>query len=213
MVDIAVIEVGLGGLNDSTNIIPPPLMAVVTNIALDHTEILGDSKEKILQQKLGIVKAGSKVLIGNSVDRQVTQERCSAIKVDTLISQDYRNPNDFMSEINDLVRLGADLIDNRYHYKQAINNQIMSLSMPCRMQRFVDNDAYPHLKQIVLDVGHNEDAISKVLASIQRDMPADSHKKWTLIFGCKANKDVGSIWARFIEHASIIEEVIVCKIN
>lgn len=64
-VDIAVIEVGLGGRLDSTNIIHP-MLSVITNISLDHTAILGDSEEAIAVEKAGIIKTGVPVVIGHA---------------------------------------------------------------------------------------------------------------------------------------------------
>lgn len=64
-VDIAVIEVGLGGRLDSTNIIDP-LMCVITNISLEHTALLGDTLEKIASEKAGIIKPGKPVVAGRS---------------------------------------------------------------------------------------------------------------------------------------------------
>ncbi len=58
-VDFAVVEVGIGGRLDSTNVIPPPLVAVITNIGLDHVNLLGDTLEKIAGEKAGILKAGT----------------------------------------------------------------------------------------------------------------------------------------------------------
>ena len=62
-VDVAVIEVGLGGRFDSTNIIDPKL-SVITNIGWDHMNILGDSLEKIAFEKGGIIKQNIPVVIG-----------------------------------------------------------------------------------------------------------------------------------------------------
>lgn len=62
-VDIAVIEAGLGGRLDSTNIITP-VVSVITNISLDHTDILGDTLEKIAGEKAGIIKSGVPVVVG-----------------------------------------------------------------------------------------------------------------------------------------------------
>jgi len=64
-VDIAIIEVGLGGRLDSTNIITPEL-SVITNISLDHTNILGNTLKKIAGEKAGIIKPGIPVVIGES---------------------------------------------------------------------------------------------------------------------------------------------------
>lgn len=61
--DLVVLEVGLGGRLDATNIIPPPEAAVITNIGLEHTEILGDTPEKIAGEKAGIIKASSNVVL------------------------------------------------------------------------------------------------------------------------------------------------------
>ena len=60
--DFVVLEVGMGGALDSTNVIAPPEVAVITNIGLDHTEFLGDTIEKIAMTKCGIIKPGSSVV-------------------------------------------------------------------------------------------------------------------------------------------------------
>lgn len=66
-VDIAVIETGLGGRLDSTNVITP-LLSVITNISLDHTQFLGDTLEKIAGEKAGIIKPNAPVIIGETHD-------------------------------------------------------------------------------------------------------------------------------------------------
>ncbi len=63
-VDVVVLEAGLGGRLDSTNVIRDPLCSVITGIALDHTAILGDTVEKIAREKAGIIKDGAPVLFG-----------------------------------------------------------------------------------------------------------------------------------------------------
>lgn len=76
-VDLAVIEVGLGGTLDATNVISP-LVAIITNVDLDHTEILGDTVEEIAQDKAGIIKEGVKVVSGASQPSVISiiQKRC-----------------------------------------------------------------------------------------------------------------------------------------
>lgn len=64
-VDIAVVEVGMGGRLDSTNVITP-LLSVITNIGLDHTQFLGDTLEKIAAEKAGIIKPGVPVVVGET---------------------------------------------------------------------------------------------------------------------------------------------------
>lgn len=66
-VDVAIVEVGLGGRLDSTNIIKPE-MCVITNISIDHVAILGNSRRKIAAEKAGIIKSGIPVVIGEADD-------------------------------------------------------------------------------------------------------------------------------------------------
>ncbi len=61
-VDLAVVEVGLGGLLDSTNVLPSPLVSVITNVDYDHTEVLGSTLTEIAGQKAGIIKPGGFVV-------------------------------------------------------------------------------------------------------------------------------------------------------
>lgn len=81
-VDIAVIEVGLGGRLDSTNVITP-LLSVITNISYDHMNLLGDSLEKIAEEKAGIIKKNNIILIGEKqeevrkvFERKAAEEDC-----------------------------------------------------------------------------------------------------------------------------------------
>lgn len=80
-VDYAVIEVGMGGRLDSTNIITPEL-SVITNISFDHTQFLGDTLAKIAGEKAGIIKSGIPAVIGEAVSetepvfRQKARGRC-----------------------------------------------------------------------------------------------------------------------------------------
>ena len=67
--DVVVLEVGMGGRLDSTNVIESPLVSVITGIALDHTAVLGDTVEKIAFEKAGIIKHGSPVVYGGRDDK------------------------------------------------------------------------------------------------------------------------------------------------
>ena len=87
-VDIAVIETGLGGRLDSTNIIMPEL-SVITNIGYDHTQILGDTLAKIAFEKAGIIKPKTPVIIGEThIETQLIFEQIANEKKSTLIFAD-----------------------------------------------------------------------------------------------------------------------------
>lgn len=71
--DYVVLEVGLGGRFDATNVIPVPEVAVITSISIDHTDLLGDTVERIAYEKCGIIKHGGKVVAYADNDKAVTQ--------------------------------------------------------------------------------------------------------------------------------------------
>jgi len=85
--DVVVLEVGLGGRLDSTNVIDAPDAAVITNIALEHTEVLGDTPTKIAGEKSGIIKPGADVILSaqsaevEAVVRRTCEERGCALRV------------------------------------------------------------------------------------------------------------------------------------
>ena len=80
-IDVTVIEVGLGGRFDSTNVITPEL-SVITNIGWDHMNILGDTLEKIAFEKAGIIKPGVPVVIGESIPESLPVfEKIAAEKI------------------------------------------------------------------------------------------------------------------------------------
>ena len=77
--DVVVLEVGLGGRFDATNIIPPPLAVVIPSIGLDHTQLLGDTIQEIAFEKSGVIKGGHPVVVGPGMDPQalkVIRRRC-----------------------------------------------------------------------------------------------------------------------------------------
>lgn len=84
-VDFAIIEVGMGGRLDSTNIITP-ILSIITNISLDHTQFLGDTVEKIAYEKAGIIKPEIPALVGEVYEQSVAQIFAeTAVKNNTLV--------------------------------------------------------------------------------------------------------------------------------
>ncbi len=95
-VDVAVIEVGLGGRLDCTNIINPEL-SIITNISKDHTNLLGKSKREIAYEKAGIIKRGKPVVIGEAdkVTRQVFDSKALPLKSPITYAEEERNITDY----------------------------------------------------------------------------------------------------------------------
>ena len=103
-IDVAVLETGLGGRFDATNVIDSPLVSVITKIGLDHTAILGDTVEKIAAEKCGIIK-------NNAVVTSLTQPQ-SAFEVISSYAQNVITPNQ-----NDLTDINVSVLGNSFCYK------------------------------------------------------------------------------------------------
>ncbi|MBQ3063277.1 MAG: bifunctional folylpolyglutamate synthase/dihydrofolate synthase [Clostridia bacterium] len=88
--DVVVLETGMGGRLDSTNVIENPLVTVITGIALDHTEYLGDTVEKIAAEKAGIIKAGAPMVWGghDPAARRVIEEAAAKAGVPFIAAED-----------------------------------------------------------------------------------------------------------------------------
>jgi len=98
-VDVAVIETGLGGRLDATNILQP-IVAAITSVGMDHTDILGDTIEKIAREKAGIIKPGTPVVTGIIPDAAmiVVKQRANALNVALINSADEQHSTDKVNQ-------------------------------------------------------------------------------------------------------------------
>eukprot|EP00828_Plagiopyla_frontata_P047140 TRINITY_DN8636_c0_g1_i1.p1 TRINITY_DN8636_c0_g1~~TRINITY_DN8636_c0_g1_i1.p1 ORF type:complete len:314 (+),score=65.31 TRINITY_DN8636_c0_g1_i1:339-1280(+) len=189
--DLAVIEVGIGGKIDSTNIITP-ILSVIPSIGFDHQEILGDTLKKIAEEKAGIIKRGIPCVIGPnaqpySVFKKHAQENQSQLQIVKGNFQDYQKENTKISEaaIEQLKLQGLHITDN---YSQICE----STNPNCRMQTFdlqklcLKNANASKL--LVLDVGHNLPAIIKIFETLKIKYP---NHTWRILYGTSYLKDAG----------------------
>ena len=107
--DIAVLEVGLGGRLDATNIIPPPVVAVITRIDYDHTAILGDTLSAIAGEKCGIVKRGSTVI-------SYPDQSVEALAVIRRRTEEENDPL-LLPDLSQLTVLSSGLCGSRFCYR------------------------------------------------------------------------------------------------
>lgn len=107
-VDVAVVEVGLGGRLDSTNIIQPEL-SVITNIGFDHMQFLGDTLEKISTEKAGIIKQNTPVVVGEYLPetRKVFEEKAEKERAPLIFAEDSQSVH-FLRFENDSMKVLAD---------------------------------------------------------------------------------------------------------
>lgn len=188
-VDIAIVETGLGGLLDSTNIIKNPLASVITTISKDHMDILGNSLEEIAYQKAGIIKEGSPVFLYPQEDEvyEVIKERADyyhsklyTFRTDELNIRENsqrRNIFDFRDHKNvEISLLGLHQIYNaalslmvldyfKDSYKldeDSIKMGLLKADNPGRLTKVSDNP------RVIVDGSHNRQAIDCLIESIRK---------------------------------------------
>ncbi|MCQ2052667.1 MAG: bifunctional folylpolyglutamate synthase/dihydrofolate synthase [archaeon] len=201
-VEYAVIETGMGGRFDATNVITPDV-SIITNISMEHVQYLGDTIEKIATEKAGIIKKGVPVVTCNDgvslkvISATASESRSKLIKIDApniiSITKDnvimkYRGesydigiPGDFQA-INAAMAIDTiNELPKSEKYISSIKEGLRKVKWPCRMQKLKD---YP----IILDVTHTK-AGSKVLA----DNIEKIYGKVTVVIGVLADKDIDGI--------------------
>ena len=193
--DINVIEVGLGGRLDSTNVIVPEV-SVITNIGYDHMNLLGDTIEKIAFEKAGIIKPGIPVVAGKmrSEAYAIIKSRADEMQSGFHNSEFYR---DEIIPASDL--LGPYQIENRKTAFMAISvlrkngweisddaiqkgfaNVAKNTGLAGRWQVLGD------MPLVIADVAHNEDGLTSIMKKI-RTIP---HKKLRIVLGMVEDKDI-----------------------
>lgn len=138
-VDIAVIEVGLGGRLDCTNIISP-ILSVITNISFDHTQFLGDTLAKIAGEKAGIIKPGVPVVIGETADetvRRVFQDKADSVGAPITFAED----NNISLDCNMQLRGTYQLMN-----KRTVLNCLVPMARALWAKGIVVNDATAKVK-------------------------------------------------------------------
>ncbi|MCQ2255000.1 MAG: bifunctional folylpolyglutamate synthase/dihydrofolate synthase [Bacteroidaceae bacterium] len=208
-VDIAVVEVGLGGKLDCTNIIHP-ILSVITNISLDHTALLGKSLSQIAMQKSGIIKRHTPVVIGETLPD--TQPVFAAVASQFEADIYYAEQETSMGEVKDYfdicelqgnyqklnlrtVLTAVKLFDeiglrtDLEKFKLSLQNISRNTGLMGRWQT-----AAEHPKTII-DTGHNEAGwqfVSRMLAQTQKECH-EQGGKLRIIFGMVDDKDVDSV--------------------
>lgn len=193
-VDVAVVEVGLGGRLDSTNVITPEL-SVITNIGLDHTNILGDTIGKIAVEKAGIIKIGIPVLIG---EKQLDTEKVFeevASKNSSKLS--YAKSVDILCDLNGIYQKKN--IATAFSAIQLLKEQgwkIEDKAVEDGFLKVAKNTAFMGRWQvlgsnpmIVCDTGHNKEGVEYVVQQLAQEKYEQLHIVW----GAVKDKDQSKV--------------------
>lgn len=181
-VDCAVVEVGLGGKYDSTNVIKNPLCSVITTIDLDHTERLGDTIEKIAEEKCGIIKPNCPVVTSlNNKGFEVIKSHTEKEQLYLAKNYEYENVSlkgNYQKENLNLALTAIDILLPNLD-KNIIQQALKHVVHHGRFEYFED-------KKILIDGGHNPNGI-RVLRENLDIYFKNTDKRF--VFGCLKNKN------------------------
>ncbi len=200
--DYVVLEVGLGGKFDATNIIEKPEVSVICSISLDHTHILGETEEKIATEKAGIIKADCPCVIYCQNSEKVTQvfkDTCKYLgsplytantqNLKTLTSKDDKNAFDYNGMRFNMTLLGKHQIYNALNAICALEVlKIDSKHIISGINRAKAHARYEVISQkprVIVDAGHNRDGIEQLLKTLKTDKKVGDI---TVIFGMVKDK-------------------------
>lgn len=181
-VDVVVLETGLGGRFDATNIIKRNLCSIITHVDFDHTERLGNTIDEIASEKAGIIKPNCPCIVfeGREVYRDVTDELGSLLLMvapfapttELALKGSYQQEN---------LSLALAAIEEVFPElpQSVIDEGLSRVKHPCRFQYIED-------KNLIIDGAHNPNGINSLSQSLDMYYPNTNRR---FIFGCLKNKD------------------------
>jgi len=227
-VDYAVIETGLGGRLDATNVIIP-VSAIITSISLEHTEILGDTIEKITEEKAGIIKDGINVFMGKLPEKAelIIEEKCSQKKCELYKLKDYiiekKNALELYTEELELDEWIMPLKGKCQKYNAALAALAVSKSLDNDNFRVIEHgiknviintglqgryEFFNNKPDIIFDSAHNPDGIVNFLTEFKLDKV--KYSRSVLLFGVMKDKAIKEMLTMLRDS---FDEILVTEIN
>ncbi|WP_291104986.1 MULTISPECIES: bifunctional folylpolyglutamate synthase/dihydrofolate synthase [unclassified Flavobacterium] len=205
-VDIAIIEVGMGGRLDATNVIMP-LISVITNIALDHTQFLGNTLGAIAQEKAGIIKPGIPIVIGEYTNEtqpvflaKAKENHSEIYFASDLISETYPSDlvGDYQAHNKKTVIQTTTILNSQKKFKiseanikSGLLNVVKNTGLEGRWQQLGESP------KIICDTAHNKNGLEIVMKQIQKEKFDTLH----IVLGVVNDKDLDEILPLFPKNA------------
>lgn len=204
-VDAAVIEVGLGGRLDSTNILERPQLSIVTTIGLDHMALLGDTLARIAAEKAGIFKSGVPALVGEEhpettpvFDAFHPVYACRETPSLWYRHEELLQEMDLMADVQehnlrtvlmavDLLRPAFPALEQTDAVLDGIVHTARNMGFHGRWERL---SAQPY---VVADIGHNAHALRHNFAQLERRVASGAFSSLIIVYGIMADKDLDAI--------------------
>ena len=214
--DVLLLEVGLGGRLDATNVVDAPLLSVITPVSLDHADYLGDSIESVATEKAGILKRGVRAVIGPQAPEAlaVIERAAERVRAPLLVAGEHWNASEehrrlvYQDDDGLLDLPGPKLIGGHQFVnagvavaalrasglkipQRAYETGLVKAEWPARMQRLTQGNLVPRApadSEIWLDGGHNPDG-GRAVAAALADIEERAPKPLVMIVGMLGTKD------------------------
>ena len=214
--DVLLLEVGLGGRLDATNVVDAPLLSVITPLSLDHADYLGDSIESVAAEKAGIIKRGVRAVIGPQMPEalSIIERAAQRVRAPLLVAGEHWNASEehrrlVYQDDNGLLDLPGPKLPGRHQFVnaglavaalrasglripvQAYEAGLVKADWPARLQRLTHGHLVslaPAGSEIWLDGGHNPDGGRAVAVSLA-DIEERAPKPLVMIVGMLGTKD------------------------
>ncbi len=183
-VDVAIIEVGIGGLHDATNIVHP-ILSIITSVACDHEDLLGNTLEKIAYVKAGIIKPGVPVVIGPKADFAVIREQ--AVACHSPLYKVEVPPGFYDVENTAIARQALKLLP--YPLSEKDIETGLKSRPACRFEQ---------VGNVIFDVAHNPAGIARLLEAMEIHFPG---RPFSVMIGMSKDKDVRKCLSLLAERA------------
>ena len=205
-VDIAIIETGLGGSLDATNIIAPEL-AVITNVALDHQNLLGNTIESISTEKAGIIKENTPVVLGSTTKEvkdvissvaKIKNANLTLAKVDKYYHCSLKG-NCQQENIATVIEAVKQLRFSNWHISDesiqaGLNNVSTNTFFRGRWEQLADSP------RVVCDTGHNIHAVKSIVSQLQKE----TYGNLWMVIGMVTDKDIDGVLALLPKQAKYL---------
>ncbi|WP_046758456.1 bifunctional folylpolyglutamate synthase/dihydrofolate synthase [Kordia jejudonensis] len=203
-VDIAVIEVGLGGRLDSTNIITPEV-SVITNIGFDHVGFLGDTLPKIAFEKAGIIKKNVPVVISEYHEetfpvftKRATEDNAQLHLAEKTVTQNYQTDllGDYQQKNYKAAVQAAKLLNDFKIEEKHIQNGLFNVVHNTKLQgRWQILNEVP---KTICDTAHNKEGLEIVMRQLQKEHFSNLH----IVFGVVKDKDLTEVFPLLPKNAT-----------
>ena len=196
-VDIAIIEVGMGGRLDSTNIINP-ILSIITNISLDHMKFLGNNITDIAKEKSGIIKKNTPIVVGETQDKikSIFIDFASAKSSEIVFADDFIYDNYECDLQGNYQKKNIKTVLKSIELLNGIGYKISKLHLEDGLKNVIGNTGFQGRWQvlqyeplIICDTAHNESALKEVISQLVNLNYSNLH----MIIGFTSDKNLNKI--------------------